>query len=114
MSRSQRLRRSAVLFVGLALISSLAACGRQGSLERPAPLFGSRARAEYEAQKAQEARDDAQRRAQSSGVAEPEASRANSRREVLDPNQTLSPASSAPLPGAPNPLGGPVSATPAR
>lgn len=27
------------------------ACGRQGDLERPAPLFGERARAEYEAQR---------------------------------------------------------------
>ena len=39
----------------------LAACGRQGDLERPAPLFGERARAEYEALRAQgaEALDEA-------------------------------------------------------
>lgn len=114
MSRGQDMRRRAALFIGLALLTGLSACGRQGPLERPAPLFGSRARAEYEAEKAQEARDDAQRRAQSSGAAEPETSGTNSRREVRDPNQTLSPASSSPTPGAPNPFGGPVSSTPTR
>lgn len=31
---------------------ALTACGRQGDLERPAPLFGERARAEYEASRA--------------------------------------------------------------
>ncbi len=42
--------------IRLALLASallgLAACGRQGELERPAPLFGERARAEYEASRA--------------------------------------------------------------
>lgn len=35
-----------------AALLGLAACGRQGDLERPAPLFGERARAEYEAERA--------------------------------------------------------------
>jgi predicted small lipoprotein YifL len=35
------------LIVLLAGTSTLAACGTQGELERPAPLFGERARAEY-------------------------------------------------------------------
>jgi hypothetical protein len=38
-----------VLFA--AALLGLAACGRQGDLERPAPLFGERARAEYEAER---------------------------------------------------------------
>lgn len=34
----------------------LAACGKQGELERPAPLFGAKAKAEYEAQRQAAAR----------------------------------------------------------
>ncbi|MDB5459299.1 MAG: hypothetical protein JWO72_1040 [Caulobacteraceae bacterium] len=37
-------------------LSGLAACGKQGNLERPAPLFGAKARAEYEAQRRAAAR----------------------------------------------------------
>jgi hypothetical protein len=96
-------------------VVALAACGKQGVLERPAPLFGSQARAEYEAERAQEARDDAQRAAQraSEGGVEQESSGgvSSSTREILDPNQRLSPASSSPLPGTPNPLGSAPSVT---
>jgi len=35
--------------------ASLCACGKQGDLERPAPLWGAKARAEYEAQKREQA-----------------------------------------------------------
>ena len=42
--------------IRLALIAAallgLGACGRQGDLERPAPLFGERAKAAYEAERA--------------------------------------------------------------
>jgi len=38
----------------LALALPVAACGRQGDLERPAPLFGEQARAAYEAERARE------------------------------------------------------------
>jgi hypothetical protein len=34
----------------------LAACGKQGQLDRPAPLFGAKAKAEYEAQRRAAAR----------------------------------------------------------
>ena len=45
-----------LLMVGLlAGAAGLSACGRQGDLERPAPLFGAKARAQYEANKAAEA-----------------------------------------------------------
>jgi predicted small lipoprotein YifL len=37
------------------LAAPLGACGKQGDLERPAPLWGARAKAEYEAQKRQQA-----------------------------------------------------------
>jgi predicted small lipoprotein YifL len=113
MTRSQDVRRLAALILGLAAVGGLSACGKMGPLERPAPLFGSRAKAEYEAEKAQEARDDAQRRAQAGGQ-QPQTPNENSRREVLDQNQRLAPASTAPMPGAPNPIGSPASVSPTR
>lgn len=108
------MRRKAALALGLMALAGLSACGKMGALERPAPLFGDRARAQYEAERAQEAADDAQRRGQATGSqAAPPAE--NSKREPIDPNRKLSPASSAPLPGAPNPMGsGPVSVDPNR
>jgi predicted small lipoprotein YifL len=46
----------------LTLGAALAGCGKQGDLERPAPLWGAKAKAEYEAQQRQaaEARNQAQ------------------------------------------------------
>jgi predicted small lipoprotein YifL len=111
---SHKMRRKTLTVLGFVSLAALSACGKQGALERPAPLFGSRARAEYEAERAQEARDDAQRRTQGATANEPETNRTNSNRDVLDPNQRLSPASADPLPGTPNPFGAPVSTTPAR
>ena len=110
---SRRLAAAAAGLLALAA-GALAGCGKEGPLERPAPLFGSRARAQYEAERAQEAKDDAQRAGQRGG---PSTETGNSnapatRREVLDPNQVLAPASQAPLPGAPNPFGAPTN--PAR
>jgi len=99
--------------VAAAACAALAGCGKQGMLERPPPLFGDRAKAEYEAQKAQEARDDAQRAAQRRGQ-DQEPARDNtprSTRDVRDPGQVLAPASQAPIPGAPYIAGSPVSPT---
>jgi predicted small lipoprotein YifL len=45
------IRTLALAAAGLALIVALAACGRQGELERPGPLWGAKAKAEYSAQK---------------------------------------------------------------
>jgi hypothetical protein len=115
MSRNQGLRRAltlGALFAGMAL----AACGKQGVLEQPPPLFGSRAKAEYQAQKALEARDAAQRDAARRGVPADEQSAGDNapktRRDVKDPAQILSPASSNPVVGAPAPMGPPVQTTP--
>jgi predicted small lipoprotein YifL len=113
MSRHRVLHVAALI----ALATALAACGKQGVLERPAPLFGTKARAEYEAEKAQDAKDDAQRAQQRSGTTSSSSNSDNAprtTRDVLDPGQRLSPASSAPIPGAPNPLGAPVQAAPPR
>lgn len=116
MSRNKGLGRAPGAVVLLAVALSMTACGKQGVLEQPAPLFGARAKAEYEASKAQEARDDAQRAGQRSGTAAPAQSAGDNAprttREVLDPAQRLSPASSAPVSGAPNPLGAPIQPRP--
>ena len=113
MSRNRVLPVAALV----ALAATLSACGKQGVLERPAPLFGARAKAEYEAEKAQEAKDEAQRAQQRGTTTSSSAGSDNSprtTRDVLDPGQRLSPASAAPIPGAPNPLGAPVQAAPPR
>ncbi|HTK34652.1 MAG TPA: hypothetical protein VL358_05105 [Caulobacteraceae bacterium] len=115
MSRNQGLKRIflAALLTGGAL--SLAGCGKQGVLEQPPPLFGARAKAEYQARKAQEARDDAQRAGAVSSSGNDQSAGDNAprtKRDVKDPSQVLSPASSNPVPGAPNPMGPPVQAAP--
>jgi predicted small lipoprotein YifL len=116
MSRNKGLRRvvtAAILFGGAL---TLAGCGKQGVLEQPPPLFGTRAKAEYAARKAQEARDDTQRSdAIRSGNPDDQSAGDNApltRRDVKDPSQVLVPASRAPLNGAPNPMGTPVQAKP--
>lgn len=50
----------------LALLASvpLGGCGRVGMLEQPAPLYGAKAKAEFQARKAAEAQAAAQRREQ--------------------------------------------------
>ena len=42
--------------------TSLTACGKQGALERPAPLFGAQAKADYEAKKKADAQDAAKKK----------------------------------------------------
>lgn len=110
MSRHQAIRL-ALLAATLGVACGLAGCGKQGVLKQPPPLFGSRAKAAYEAQKAQEARDDAQRSAEEarSGQASDQSAGDNAprtKRDVLDPAQKLTPASKDPVAGANN-LGGP-------
>jgi hypothetical protein len=113
MTRLKSKHARPVLALAVLAAGFLSGCGKQGALERPAPLFGSRARAEYEAERAQEARDDAQRRGQTTGQ-QPAAANENSRREQLDPNRRLEPASVSPVPGAPTPMGAPASVSPTR
>jgi predicted small lipoprotein YifL len=60
-----RPRTTAIVLILAAL--ALAACGKVGELERPAPLWGDKAKADYEAQRKADAdaqaRKDAQDRA---------------------------------------------------
>ena len=102
------------VLAGAALLSG---CGKQGVLEQPPPLFGSRARAEYQASKAAEAAAAEKRAAaqNASGSAEQTPAEEDSpptKRSIQDPAQKLTPASRAPIAGAPNPFGAPVSTTP--
>ena len=113
MSRNQGLR-CVLLAVAFAGAAALAGCGKQGVLEQPPPLFGAHAKAEYQARKAQEARDDAQRATvvqspddQSAGDNAP-----RTKRDVKDPAQILTPASQTPVVGSPPGRGAPVQAAP--
>jgi predicted small lipoprotein YifL len=58
--------RPLIIALALTFAAGLAGCGKTGDLERPAPLFGAQAKADYDAQKAAEAaakaRDAAARR----------------------------------------------------
>jgi predicted small lipoprotein YifL len=87
----------------LAAALALAGCGKTGSLEQPAPLFGAKAKADYDAKRAA----DAAARARD----------AETRRKQQD-NTLLDPAAqpptqapyAPPLPGRTDPLGGPSNA----
>jgi predicted small lipoprotein YifL len=115
MSRYQGLRRAASALAAISLVA-LAGCGKQGALDRPPPLFGGRAKATYEAEKAQAAKDEAQRAAQRGTApnAQPADNSPVTTRDIQDPAQVLSPASSSPISGAPNPMGAPVQTRPAN
>ncbi|MEO6340498.1 MAG: hypothetical protein ABIO39_10700 [Caulobacteraceae bacterium] len=103
------------LALGAALL--LAGCGKQGVLEQPPPLFGSKAKARYEESRQQAEAAAAARAAQAPvGSAEKAAAEQDNapltKRDIQDPAQKLTPLSRAPIPGAPNPFGAPVSTTP--
>jgi predicted small lipoprotein YifL len=113
-------RRAALgLMIG-ALGAGLAACGRVGPLEQPAPLFGQNARRDYDDQRAARAQAGAAQDAASrnaTGSAEREANSMDDNaplttRDVQDPNAQLTTPRDSPVPGAPNPLGPNVSTTP--
>lgn len=114
MSRHEYSTRLGLLAV-LAASALLTGCGKQGVLEQPPPLFGSKARADYQAAQAAEAAAAEKRAANANapGSAEaPEEDSPPTKRSIQDPAQKLTPASRAPITGAPNPFGAPVSTTP--
>jgi predicted small lipoprotein YifL len=49
------IRRPLIFLSIAALAAALTACGKEGPLERPAPLFGAQAKADYAAQKRRQA-----------------------------------------------------------
>ena len=78
-------------FTGLALITALAACGKQADLDRPDARWGPAARAEYSAQKRAQAAQ-ATNQAAANAVAEPQ-------NPAIQPYTTTAPAHQSPIPG---------------
>ena len=94
---TDRLLRTVALAVSVAAFASgLAACGKTGEMQQPPPLFGAKAKADY----------DAQQQANAQAAA---ARRANPEPQSLDPTaQPLTQAPYAqPIPGSPSPFGQP-------
>jgi predicted small lipoprotein YifL len=84
-----------IVLLGVSALA-LAACGKQGVLERPAPMFNNAQRAAYEAERA----------AASAQANQP--SRPNSVRENIDPATTNATSKQSPIKGtSPDPFGGP-------
>lgn len=112
----------AVAGCGLILAAAgLCACGAEGSLSRPGPYFGSAAKEQYAVDKANgrtsgdPAIDAAARRPLGSNLATKPADQDNAprtTRDIQDPAQKLTPLSTSPVEGLPNPLGSPVSTRP--
>lgn len=121
--------RIALLLTAGALALSVAACGRRGDLEQPAPLFNERAQADYEARRvaAQQAQE-AQRNADGTSATRDTAVAPDAdadeddtrddfrvpRGDLRDPAQRLEPASQAPIEGGASndPFGAPPSTRP--
>lgn len=77
------------------LALTAAACGKQGELERPAPLWDPAKKAAWEAE----------RRAASAQANQP--ARAGGDQEIRDPATSNRTIRAAPLPGTKDPFGGP-------
>lgn len=86
-THSTRLTLSRLAAAGVLIGAlGLGGCGRQGSLERPAPLFGAKAKAEYAAEKRRAARQArANRSADASGDPAPPAPDYGQGKPDLDP-----------------------------
>jgi len=118
-----------VLGVGLAALS-VAGCGKIGPLEQPAPLFGARAKAQYNADKQQaqaasqaqsatprdttgsaEREVDAEAAANATGLENSMDNEVDdaprTTRDVKDPDTEMTSPRNSPVPGEPNP-GGPT------
>ncbi len=91
--------RALIIAMAAALMAaSLGSCGKQGGLERPGPLWGAKAKAEYEAQKRRQA--DVKTNEAQSNQAVPDEGPGS------DPNVNPSPSRTQPIEGQrPNPFG---------
>jgi predicted small lipoprotein YifL len=81
---------------------ALAGCGKQGELDRPAPLVGAKAKAEYRAQKAAAGRSGTTS-SDSSATSQTNGDYSQDKDGAKDPG--LRPLRSDPIPGASNPFG---------
>ncbi len=86
--------RPVTLMVLAALAVSAAACGKQGELERPAPLWDAQKKAAWQAE----------RRAASAQANQP--ARPGGDQEIRDPASANRTVRQAPLPGQNDPFGG--------
>jgi hypothetical protein len=91
--------RSLLLFA-LAGSLTLGACGKVGALEQPAPLYGAKAKADYEARKQAAAEAAAARKADDQIETLPDEKR-------YDPNADPTSSRTLPIPGAHTPPNGP-------
>lgn len=113
---TDRTLRGALALAALAAAAALSGCGQVGSLERPAPLFGERAKEDYRAEQAAAAAA-ARRQAASQGRAvadqpDPTDNAPVTKRDLQAPEQKLTPLSQTPLPGSiSDPRGAPPSLT---
>ena len=109
--------------LALAGAMTLAGCGTEGELARPAPLYGKAAHRQYDADQAagrstgtSDVDAASGRRSatavDSSGSSKDEDNAPRTTRDIQDPAQKLTPLSAAPVEGPPNPLGPPVSTRP--
>ena len=80
-----------VALAGLSVIVALASCGKQADLQRPAPLWGAEAKADYAAQKRAQA-DNATNAAEANRPIGPQS-------PALRPYTDPSPAYQVPIPG---------------
>jgi hypothetical protein len=85
------MRTIPLALLGVCLLAALVACGKQGDLDRPGPMWGAKAKAEYMAQKRAQA-DAAGTAATSNSVAQP-------KDPWVTPYTTAAPAREAPIPG---------------
>ena len=95
MTLSKKASGPVTLLALTALALTAAACGKQGVLERPAPMWDPAKKAAWEAE----------RRAGSAQANQP--ARAGGDQEVRDPASSSRTIRAAPLPGTKDPFGGP-------
>jgi len=81
---------------------ALAGCGKQGELDRPAPLIGAKAKAEYRAERAAAARGGDTASTDSSATSQTNGDYTQDRDGAKGP--ALRPLRSDPIPGANNPF----------
>jgi hypothetical protein len=94
---------AALLLTGAAALA-LSACGKQGDLERPAPLWGAKAKAEYEASQHASHKPKATDAAQNAATGQNAQAGSTTPTDMPAPTDqssgTVQPARTVPIPGA--------------
>jgi hypothetical protein len=84
---------------------ALGACGRVGPLEQPAPLYGAKAKSDYQARKAAEAAAQAQNEADQPEPLAPDTPGVTQANPPMDTLRDQPPPGSRPQPNSPAPPG---------